>query len=78
MEKPLIQHEYTEPRFNPLADIVRVETIFGTIPQVTADPTWTPRTFKDGFALGNIAGTRKLYIYDFTGQAWYKVSLTAV
>lgn len=80
--QPEVAVSYEEPDTSAPArtpgPVVRLETVVGVIPQVTAAPTWIPKLYKDGFAFGNISGTRKLFIFDFTANAWYYVTLTAV
>lgn len=72
----MIDIPYNEPSFTPAAPDVRVETVFGAIPQVTTAPTWTPRTFKDGFAYYVSGATYRFYVYDFTNHAWRYTALT--
>lgn len=48
--------------------VARVEELWGTLPQVTTTPTWTPRTFREGLALDTSSDT--IYYYDFTNNSW--------
>lgn len=75
MEKP-IEITYTPPTFSTPQKEVRIEDIFGFFPQVTSAPTWTPRSFRDQFAIYRSGATYRFYIYDTTNEAWRFCALT--
>ncbi|SRR6266436_10069888 len=50
----------------------RLEDIWGKFIQVTAVPTWTPRTLRESIAFDTSAA--KIYYYDFTNNAWKTAS----
>lgn len=67
---------YKEPNFDVPKDVVRVETIYGSVPRVSSVPTWIPRMFKDGFAIYVNGATYRFYIYDNVGNTWKYSALT--
>lgn len=79
LPKPEVTVEitYDEPKLGdyPPTDI-NLETILGNIPRVTATPTWTPKLFKDNFAISLIAGVYKFWVYDPVANVWKSTTLT--
>lgn len=74
-QKPIeIVHEETP--LGPPTSVVNLEDVVGNIPRVTATPTWTPRLFKDGFAISLIAGNYKFWVYDYVGNVWKSTALS--
>lgn len=67
---------YDEPQTAPRSSNIRLEDIIGTLPRVSAVPTWTPRLFKDGFAFYSNGSTHRFYVYDFTNSVWRFMALT--
>ncbi len=65
---------YTEPTILPSSDVVRLETIYGVLPQTTAAPTFTPRSFREGFAIDTTNNI--FYFYDFVDNAWIAANVT--
>lgn len=49
---------------------VMLEEVVGTFPRVSSAPTWTPKKFNDSFAFYANGSTYRLYVYDFTNNAW--------
>lgn len=66
-EKSPFEHQAIKPQED---DTVRIERIYGNIPQVTAAPTWTPKKFQDQFAFYASGSTYRLYVYDIENNAW--------
>lgn len=67
-DKPLIEVKYDEPQMGAANFGGQIVEQFGQFQQVTAIPTWTPRTFRDSIALDTTS--TKLYYYDFTNNQW--------
>lgn len=77
METKPIEVHYDEPNLNEgKSTDVNLETILGNIPRVTATPTWTPKLFKDNFAISLITGTYKFHVYDPVANVWKSVTLS--
>lgn len=55
---------------------IQVQFLLGSIPRVSAAPTYSPKTFLDHFRLYSNGGTYRLYIYDAPSQAWRYAALT--
>lgn len=53
---------------------IRIEQIFGNLPQVSGIPTYVPKTFSQSLALD--ITTDAIYYYDFTNNVWRKVGGT--
>ncbi len=71
-----IEITYQEPKATTPPSPQTLENITGYFPQVTAVPTWIPRSFKDQFAIYASAGTFRMYIYDTANSAWRYTALT--
>lgn len=72
----MIDLPYTEPNLDPTHEPLMLENLAGYFPQVTAAPTWTPRTFRDQFAVYANGSTYRFYIYDTANSAWRYMTLT--
>ncbi len=77
MEQKPVEINYEEQKFGgkPTTD-VNLENIIGFIPRVTATPTWTPKLFKDNFAISLIAGNYSFWVYDPVAHVWKSTALT--
>jgi hypothetical protein len=71
-----LKHDYQEPNLTPQPETNRLESISGTFPYVTSAPTWTPKTFRDSFAIYKNGTTYRLYVYDHVNNAWRAISMT--
>jgi hypothetical protein len=72
----MIEIPFDENKIQAPQAPLRVEDILGNFPQVTATPTWTPKTFRDQFAIYKNGSTYRLYVYDTANNAWRYASLT--
>lgn len=67
IEKPVVPVPTDSPAEGiPLQS--RIENIFGMLIRVTTTPTWTPRSFYEGFAIDTT--NNRFYWYDFTDNEW--------
>ena len=71
-----IELKYDEPKLTTPQPPIRLHDIPDFFPQITATPTWTPKTFKDQFAVYKNGSTYRLYVYDTANGAWRYASLT--
>lgn len=68
MDKP-IEIKYTDISLpSSERDEVRLEDVWGDFPLVTTTPTWTPRTFRESFAVDTT--NEVLYFYDKENNQW--------
>lgn len=71
-KEPEIKNYY--PKQFP--DEVNLKDVTGYPKTVSTAPTYTPKTFIDGFVMYSNGGTYRLYIYDFSNKAWRYATLT--
>lgn len=68
-QTPEIPIEHTVPDLAlPDAGDVRIEKIFGNLPQVTGVPTFQPRSFRESLAIDTTNNV--FYFYDFVDNVW--------
>jgi hypothetical protein len=66
-EKPVV--EIPEDLSDPtLPEQQRIENIFGILIRTTTAPTWTPKSFYEGFAIDTT--NNRFYWYNFTSNTW--------
>lgn len=54
----------------------KLNTFFGNIETVTTVPTTTPSNFEQSIKIYVSGGTKRLYLYDTTNNAWIYTTLT--
>lgn len=74
-QTPEIPIEHTVPDLAlPDAGDVRIEKIFGNLPQVTGVPTFQPRSFRESLAIDTTNNV--FYFYDFVDNVWIAATVT--
>lgn len=74
-KESVINPSYDEPKLGEPTKSVNAEDIFGQFHMVTAIPTYTPKSFRDGLAFNTSSAT--MYYYDFTNNVWKTVGTTS-
>lgn len=72
----ILEQKFQSHQHNGANVRVNLYDIFGLFQTVSAVPTAVPKSIYDQIKIYINGSTKKLYVYDYTGNAWYSATIS--